>query len=110
MNVIEVTKPEEKQFKFGNIIKTKAVYHINRKDHKEMSSVLVRDTYDWFEKEAGSPNNIMVRVLNSTGIMTLKGFNANELNFIDYDEYFVNRVHSEINFDKFYSMEITVLK
>ena len=109
-SVFEVKEVENLNVKFGKVIKHKEVYQIHRKDNERMNSTMVRDIYNAFEKKAGAPTNVMMRVLNSTGILTLKGFNEDTLNFEDFDDYFKNRVHSEKNFDQFYSIEITLMK
>ena len=87
----------------------KVSYHINRKDNKTINTAMFKDIYDTFEKKYGA-DNLLVRAVNNTGMMTLKTFGQDELNFIDFDDYYNNKVKSTANFKYFDSIEITILK
>ena len=109
-NLLNVKEIQNKKLKSSTKKEiNKVVYHINRKDDKTINTVLFKDIVSSFEKKYGV-NNIMVRAVNNTGMMTFKSFAQNELDFIDFHEYYQNKVASEKNFEYFYSVEITILK
>ena len=109
-NMLSIKLLENKELKSSAKKKVeKLVYHINRKDQKTINSGFFRDIVEGFDKKYGT-NNIMVRAVNNQGMMTFKSFDQDELDFMDFDDYYKNKVHSIKNFDYFYSVEITIMK
>jgi len=106
---VKITPVSQIKLQSKNGTKEKIVYHINRKDNKVFNSTMFRDTYKVLEKKYGV-NNLMVRASNNTGIFTFKSFAEDELNFINFHEYYENKVKSIDEFGYFYNMEVTVLK
>lgn len=108
-DLLNVKEVENKKVKFSKSTYDKQVYHINRKDKKTINSSLFRKIYENFEKRYGA-NSLLIRAVNNEGIKTFKSFDADELNFDDFEEYYKNKVADTNNFEYFYSMEITILK
>jgi hypothetical protein len=107
-NILNVEQIENKLLKVknGNDYHKK-VYHINRTDNKTINSKMFKDIFEDFAKKYGA-KNVMVRGLCNDGLFTFKGFNEENLNFENFHEYFANRVKDTMNFEYFYSVEITL--
>ena len=65
-------------------------------DVDEMHNILTG-----LQTRLGSDAKIMVRGMNAQRVFTFKGFNDEELNVDDFDEYYKNKVEDEEKFSMF---------
>ena len=84
-------------------------YHINRIDNKDINTQMFKDIYSNLKTKYGA-KSILVRALNNQHLFTFKGFDEEELNFEDFEEYYKNKVQYTDKFEYFKSLQITVLK
>jgi hypothetical protein len=94
----------------NNIVTTTNVFKKGK--NKDIESNEVRALYKEFRKKAlkDDPNaKILIRVDNPLqDHFTLKGFQEEDLNFEDYDEYLSNRVKDPSKFAKFTNIAFVV--
>jgi hypothetical protein len=95
--------------KFTNTIET--TIQINRfaKD-KNISVNQLTHIYNNIKSRFGVDAKIMVRAMNPLRMFTFKGFDEEELNIYDYDEYMQGKVKEKIKFLKFIFVQITILQ
>jgi hypothetical protein len=105
LNIKKVSTKNLKSKGHPDVVQT--TFHINRNEEAPINSALFRDIYNGYEKKFGA-HNVLVRAVNNTGMMTLKGFGENDLMFLDFHQYYQNRVKDPKHFYYFYSLEITV--
>ena len=106
-NLLNIQEKENKLIKRknGNPFHKK-VLQINRTDKTTINSALFRDIFSNFSKKYGA-ENLIIRGLSNTGIFTFKELGETNLNFIDFHEYFQNRVKDTNQFEYFYNVEVT---
>ena len=94
----------------GAIERTIQISRANRQkqiDVDEVHTILTS-----MQSKLGSSTKIMVRGMNAQRMFTFKGFNDEEMNIEDFDEYYMNHndsVKSLDKFDKFSFVQIIAL-
>ena len=109
MNNLDINIVSSKNIKNKSKILKRTVFHINRKNSTHINTGQLKDIYESFKEKYGN-NNIMLRAVNNTGIFTFKGFNQDNLDIQDLDDYYENKVANTSQYEYFYSVEITVQK
>jgi hypothetical protein len=61
------------------------------------------------QKSLGPDAKIMIRGMNAQRFFTFKSFADDELQLIDFDEYYKNKVHDTEKFEKFSFIQVTSL-
>jgi hypothetical protein len=79
--------------------------NLHRKDNKPIEIAEITNICTKFIPDDAK---YMIRALSPKSWMTLKGFNT-ELNLIEYQDYYKNKVADPSKFDKFFQLVITVI-
>ena len=78
-------------------------------EDKEIDVYEVRNMLANIQKSLGPDAKIMVRAMNVQRLFTFKSFKSDELNMMDFEEYYENKVADTEKFEKFSYVEITSL-
>lgn len=109
---IKKTKYVQKIIQTRTFSKTteKTIQITRNNKHKEMDVDEMHNILTGLQTRLGSDAKIMVRGMNAQRFFTFKGFNDEELNVDDFDEYYKNKVEDEEKFAMFSMIQITVLQ
>ena len=99
----------DKQVKTRLHEKTMEIRHFNRKDNKVISIPFFRKICEKLYEKYGV-HNVAIRAMTHTGFFTFKGFSDDDVDILDYDEYFVNKVRDPSKFKEIIQIEATILK
>jgi hypothetical protein len=84
--------------------KSKLTGEVKQIDVDEVRSILAN-----MQLSLGPDAKIMVRAMNNQHLFTFKGFNCDELNMMDFEKYYKNKVLDTEKFEKFSFIQITSL-
>jgi hypothetical protein len=81
--------------------------NLHRKDNRPIE---IAEITNICEKFIPNDAKYMVRALNAKSWVTLKGFSEPDINLMEYQDYYKNKVADPSKFDKFFQLSVTVIQ